>query len=361
MKRYLILIALTFFMCNLDFSQTASTYFPSDTGYKWFFKNTPLDSLNHPIDSAATVEIDSFATIVNYHGKSADLILSKTGLQNTILFQNYTDSSFVSFDGSNGYSYLNGLNVSIPGLNSSEMGKKLSNNSITSIKGWQLFYQFGATVNSSYSIFTADTNVNYDSSPLSLHVVTSATLLNDENIMTQIGNFNSKKFLIQTNITVKYEGFFTVTQFTVNDTEWIAEGNWILKSFEPSTFVDMSKAGLSSFYILGHEQEPTNAITGIKQESNLISDFHLYQNYPNPFNPSTKIIYSIPSASRVKIAVYNVLGKEVVSLLDKYQNAGTYQVDFNPSQINGGLPSGIYFYRLESQNKFAVKKLVYLK
>ncbi|MBK8553736.1 MAG: T9SS type A sorting domain-containing protein [Ignavibacteria bacterium] len=79
--------------------------------------------------------------------------------------------------------------------------------------------------------------------------------------------------------------------------------------------------------------------------------FSLSQNYPNPFNPVTVISYSIPSdvrgqASDVKLVVYNNLGKEIITLVNEKQNAGSYAVDFNGE----GLPSGVYFYKLEAES-----------
>ena len=86
-------------------------------------------------------------------------------------------------------------------------------------------------------------------------------------------------------------------------------------------------------------------------------NFKLYQNYPNPFNPSTKIKYGIPNSSFVKLKVYDILGNEIVTLVNKYQSAGYYEVNF----FAPNLPSGIYIYRLESENFISTKKLLLLK
>ncbi len=71
-------------------------------------------------------------------------------------------------------------------------------------------------------------------------------------------------------------------------------------------------------------------------------DFSLSQNYPNPFNPTTKIKYNIPAAGNVTIKVFDVLGKEIKTLVEEYKAAGSYEVDFNANE----LPSGVYFYRI---------------
>jgi outer membrane protein assembly factor BamB len=86
-------------------------------------------------------------------------------------------------------------------------------------------------------------------------------------------------------------------------------------------------------------------------------NYSLQQNYPNPFNPVTHIIYSIPQSSRVTVKVYDILGKQVAKLVDKYQSAGEYDVIFSADE----LVSGIYFYRLQAGNYADVKKMLLLK
>ena len=87
--------------------------------------------------------------------------------------------------------------------------------------------------------------------------------------------------------------------------------------------------------------------------------FSLQQNFPNPFNPESVIIYSIGSNLHVSLRVYDVLGREIVSLVDQYQTAGTYRVPFSISSLQ--LPSGIYFYTLTAGTFRATKRMVVLK
>jgi hypothetical protein len=86
-------------------------------------------------------------------------------------------------------------------------------------------------------------------------------------------------------------------------------------------------------------------------------EYSLDQNYPNPFNPSTTIKYSIAEDGIVKIAIYNMLGEEVATLVNTQQKAGRYEVNFNAS----GLSSGVYVYRIEAANYTASKKLMLMK
>jgi len=102
----------------------------------------------------------------------------------------------------------------------------------------------------------------------------------------------------------------------------------------------------------------TTLITGITPISNEIpKGFSLGQNYPNPFNPVTNINFSIPGSQNVKIVVMDILGKEVATLVNEILSAGTYKADFDAS----GLSSGIYFYRLETENYTEVKKMTLVK
>jgi photosystem II stability/assembly factor-like uncharacterized protein len=85
--------------------------------------------------------------------------------------------------------------------------------------------------------------------------------------------------------------------------------------------------------------------------------FSLSQNYPNPFNPTTKIKYQLPELSKVKLTIYDVLGREVKILVNEEKPTGNYEVEFDGTN----LPSGIYFYRIEAGNFSATKKFVLLK
>jgi hypothetical protein len=85
--------------------------------------------------------------------------------------------------------------------------------------------------------------------------------------------------------------------------------------------------------------------------------FGLEQNYPNPFNPSTSIKYQIPSTNFVTLKVYDVLGREIATLVNEVKQPGTYAVQFDGS----GLASGIYFYKLQAGSFADVKKLVLVK
>jgi hypothetical protein len=85
--------------------------------------------------------------------------------------------------------------------------------------------------------------------------------------------------------------------------------------------------------------------------------FYLSQNYPNPFNPSTKIDYSVPEGSKVNLKVYDILGREVASLVDEYKDIGTFTVTLDASN----LPGGIYFYTISAGGFVETKKMSLVK
>ena len=101
-------------------------------------------------------------------------------------------------------------------------------------------------------------------------------------------------------------------------------------------------------------------ITSVNDDT-IITTFLLDQNYPNPFNPSTVIQYSIESAANVTLKVYNILGSEVVTLVNDFQEAGSYSIPFNTNDLVDGLSSGIYFYRLKAGSNVSTKKFVLMK
>jgi len=100
-----------------------------------------------------------------------------------------------------------------------------------------------------------------------------------------------------------------------------------------------------------------NNPSDLPDDRKFVTDYYLHQNYPNPFNPTTKINYQIPELSFVTLKVFDVLGNVIVTLLNDEKPAGNYEVEFGA--IN--LPSGIYFYRLQTGSFVETKKMVLMK
>ncbi|MCW8803115.1 MAG: T9SS type A sorting domain-containing protein [Ignavibacteriaceae bacterium] len=98
-------------------------------------------------------------------------------------------------------------------------------------------------------------------------------------------------------------------------------------------------------------------VTDVGENPSNPSAFKLYDNYPNPFNPSTTLRYSIPEASFTSVKIYDALGNEVSSLVNETKPAGTYEVEFNASDLS----SGIYYYTLNVVSFSETKKMILMK
>jgi hypothetical protein len=115
-------------------------------------------------------------------------------------------------------------------------------------------------------------------------------------------------------------------------------------------------AGTSS-YVFRAEHGQT--VLSVPRSIELPTAFHLSQNYPNPFNPSTRINFQIPNLKpqTVSLKVYDVLGREVATLMNEYLQPGSYEVTFNAD----GLASGVYFYRLQAGEFTETRRLLLLR
>lgn len=107
----------------------------------------------------------------------------------------------------------------------------------------------------------------------------------------------------------------------------------------------------------GYNSTQAQILTDVREIKELSTDFSLKQNYPNPFNPVTNIEFTIPQSSEVSLKVFNILGQEISTLVNKQMNAGSYTVDFDASSLS----SGVYIYRLEAGQNVMTMKMTLLK
>jgi hypothetical protein len=98
------------------------------------------------------------------------------------------------------------------------------------------------------------------------------------------------------------------------------------------------------------------SLVGIEDEF-VADSYQLFQNYPNPWNPSTTIGYELQEKSNVRLSIFNVIGEEIMVLVNKEQDKGYHKMEFNGSY----LPSGIYFYKLVANNFTSTKKMMLIK
>jgi len=136
---------------------------------------------------------------------------------------------------------------------------------------------------------------------------------------------------------------------------------WLKYSDHQVNIRDIAFTDKNTGYVVGYGgliKKTTNGGTiGIENISSIPIGFILHQNYPNPFNPVTKINYELPVSAHVALKVYDILGKEIITLLNEKQVMGSYEIEFNGED----LPSGIYFYKLVSTEFTETRKMVLLK
>ena len=124
-----------------------------------------------------------------------------------------------------------------------------------------------------------------------------------------------------------------------------------------------------TFYAAGNKSSPYVATwnkppVGVEESNDAghPHSFDLRQNFPNPFNPETKIRFSVPRGSRVKIEIFNLLGQTVRLLVDQYLPAGDHVRTWNGTDNGGGsVGSGVYFYRLTINDMVETRKMILLK
>jgi len=159
-----------------------------------------------------------------------------------------------------------------------------------------------------------------------------------------------------------------IIDFTYSDAPpWPTEpdgSGYSLELINPTLNVLLSENWAASTKLGGtpRQQNSTYVISDLESFNILPEETKLFQNYPNPFNPNTVISYSLNSGhsaanNHVKLTVFNLLGQKVATLVNAHQKSGTYKVNFDAS----GLPSGIYFYELNTELKVFVNKMILIK
>ena len=101
----------------------------------------------------------------------------------------------------------------------------------------------------------------------------------------------------------------------------------------------------------------TGKVSKANQLVNILPTFNLIQNYPNPFNPSTVISFSISKEDRVVLRIYDILGKEIQTIINEKLNPGDYKVEYNGKD----LASGVYFYSLSTGSEYVTRKMQLIK
>lgn len=168
-------------------------------------------------------------------------------------------------------------------------------------------------------------------------------LVEDDEMYIQLNNPGKSPL----NIKINVQSLAERSRFTIKE---FSDGKLLNQyKIEANKDVELSSSKTDAIYVapvsgkLAQEEKPT--------------EFELQQNYPNPFNPTTQIKYSVPKTAKVKLEVFNILGKRVATLINKEQKSGRHQVTFDGSN----LASGMYIYRLQAGSQVMTKKLILAK
>jgi hypothetical protein len=166
----------------------------------------------------------------------------------------------------------------------------------------------------------------------------------------------------KTDTEVNNYGFEILRQ--AQDDEWEAlgfvEGHGNSNSPKEYNFKDseINSAGIYSYKLKQIDNDGSYEFSKtIEVNFNVPSNFELSQNYPNPFNPSTTISFNLPESGKVTLKIYNIIGKEIKTLVEGYREAGIHTFNFNAE----GYPSGMYFYSLSTNGFTETKKMLFMK
>ncbi|HEY9186928.1 MAG TPA: T9SS type A sorting domain-containing protein [Ignavibacteria bacterium] len=163
--------------------------------------------------------------------------------------------------------------------------------------------------------------------------------------------------------TYTYDSYGNITQTTQYDG---MTGSWVPTSRTTTTYNKLNQELVRIYesYSNGNWQNSSKAeyfygagANFVYKDTQIPDKFELSQNYPNPFNPSTKIKFYIPEKSHAKLTIYNLLGEKIITLLDNDLSVGEYELNFEAKN----LPSGVYFYRLETPKQTITKKMILSK
>ncbi|MCF8242647.1 MAG: T9SS type A sorting domain-containing protein [Melioribacteraceae bacterium] len=369
MIKQLLHLLIILISTNIFYAQSASDYFPSETGYEWYYNVTPLDSAGNPVEELEYAKVDSFAAVGDYFSKTSNLIITKTGPHFIIDTVSFFDTLFTSFGNDSVYLYISPLSIDTTGLVDST-GIELDTlyedifELAESLKGWYNTFNFDSAVDDDYQVFQLDTTITFDSTELPLRFQIEGLRNPDETITTEYGTFDCKKFTLNAGIYYLVEIFpgviLPIEIVEIPNYFWIAEDIWIVKEFRPTvTSLTIEGLDLPVITVPGQITERINKPTSVNNERTIAENYYLKQNYPNPFNPSTNIEYRIEKSGFVKLEIYDALGRLVVSLQNGIQNAGNYIVNFNAKNHN--LTSGIYLYRLQIERRSEVRKMILIK
>ncbi len=231
--------------------------------------------------------------------------------------------------------------------------------------GWDLDYKGSSSDKAFYNNYLKAKYISDDAASVSVSGVANSIF---DGLQFNIGQTYEEDYPDEistqngSNICLKYSnGKVGGVEFTGTFGNSVNQGSMIYLSFPLETTAKDESFNHIVSNTINYFDTPKVGVVG---EEIIVSDFLLEQNYPNPFNPTTTINYTIPSIDEnsgnsvyVVLTIYDILGKEVITLVNERQTAGKYDVVFDASEFK----SGVFFYKLRAGNFVDVKKLIVLK
>jgi uncharacterized delta-60 repeat protein len=325
---------------NHQFSQIVTMKFQPDGSPQWF---SILDNGVDSIDAARQVAVDAQGNIytsgyVRTLSQGYDMALVKYNPNGNQLWVRYYNGSSNGNDVSNDMKLDASGNIYLTGY---------SHHSASQLDYMTVKYSSAGT-----KLWEARYIGNYLNGDNIAHSIT----LDAENNVYITGR-SEESASGSDIVTVKYNSSGT--------SQWVLKNNGSVNAGFIEFGYSIALDNLKNVYVAGKNDADDGIIIkyvqapiGIQPLGNEIpKQFELTQNYPNPFNPNTNIEFSLPQPGLVKLAVYDMLGREVSVLINQDLNAGRYKYDFSGSALS----SGVYFYRLEANGFSEVKKMNLIK
>jgi hypothetical protein len=350
-------------------TDSTGVYFSTNNGTNWIQRNSGLGS-NSQIWSLVSSGTKTYAGTYYdgvYISNNNGLNWAKTGLDTLWITSLFESGSNIIAATETGIFYTsnNGANWISPGLDSiyffaiAKSGQNL----------YAGTYNHGLIMSSNNGINWVNSNLNYPVSSLtgsdnSIFAGTCSGYIyrSTNNGLNWINIFNTNNnsilSLVSSGVNVIASSNNNIYVSTNNGDTWtlrnegLSGTGYIYSLLISNGYVYAGTYGSSVW------RRPVTEVIGIKKISTKVPDkYSLFQNYPNPFNPSTIIKYQITSNQIVSLKVYNLLSKEIATLVDEKQSPGIYEVSFDGSVF----PSGVYFYVLETPNYKETKKMLMIK
>ena len=214
------------------------------------------------------------------------------------------------------------------------------------------YFQYLIQLRKNYPALRSD---NYEEIPVSpsSYVFGFRRWLNDQNLFTVL-NMGAQSANVTVNLPIEELNLDSSVTYYLSD---LITGE-IISGTPPE--LEQFNTNMNLFSAKIYSLADTIVIVGIEDElaqNNLPDEFVLEQNFPNPFNPITNISYSIPTEGNVELIVYDILGRNVQTIVNEIQTAGKHIATFNGNELS----SGVYFYRLNYSGHSTVKKMMLLK